>query len=193
MIPNTYKSGKKCFLNICCQAWPPPPVFVQMGLWIQDKTFHFLVLYFILLELVHCLRQSKSVEFFILQHMLHDSHTWIKTQNLDVPAPRTPLHNYSQPITNKLVLHLLSHEINGRTVICHVANCLGKAWMFFVFHISQIHWSISTLSEGNEACLQAIYTCSVDSVAGQWTAMCRMHLLFLWPLSEHLWNLGYRT
>lgn len=45
------------------------PIFVQMDFWIQDKTFHFLVLYFVLLDLVHCLGLSKSVEIFILQRM----------------------------------------------------------------------------------------------------------------------------
>lgn len=135
---------------------PQPPVFVQMGFWIQDKILNFLALQFILLDLVHCLSLSKSVELFNSATYDFMTTTWMKMKNLIVTAPGISLHtdtsNDSQPSTNRFVLHLLSHQTERHSVICHVAKCLSKAWLFTVFRISLIHWFISILSKKEMKC-----------------------------------------
>ena len=102
-------------------------------------------------------------------------------KNLKVIAQGISLHidtnDDSQPITNKLILCLLSYEINGQLVICQVPQESPAIFCLPYFLDPPVY--TNPVQEGNETFSQAIYTCILESVARQRMAVCRIHLLFL--------------
>lgn len=76
-----------------------------------------------------------------------------------------PWNRYQSPTSS------FPHKISGQTVLCQVAKGLGKPHLFFVFYISLICCHVK---EENEVFLRVIYICLLESVARQWSIMCRI-------------------
>lgn len=159
MIPNTHKIWwKKCFLNICCQAWPPAPAFVQVGFWIQDKPLYFLVFRF---HLIRCGALPQPIEIrWVLypQRMTSWQPRLIKMKSLRVAAPEVTLSTsggISFHTDTNDDRHLITNTLIpgssfpwDKWATCHFPNASGKPKYFFAFSIFHEIVSIFPWSTG---------------------------------------------